>query len=125
LFIVLFLTIIAHFLLDILVSASLLPRILIRLAAIPVLAGVSYEAIKLASRNEDSAFFKIAMLPGLALQKITTKPPTLDQIEVAIAAMQAVAPEEHGGTPEAAPAEAAPSGTPPAEADEAPESPVA
>src|ERR671916_418845 len=91
LFIVLFLTIIAHFLLDILVSAALLPRIGIRLAAIPVLAGISYEAIKLASRNEDSIFFKIAMLPGLALQKITTKPPTLDQIEVAIAAMEAVA----------------------------------
>jgi uncharacterized protein YqhQ len=115
LFIVLFLTIIAHFLLDILVSASLLPRIGIRLAAIPVLAGVSYEAIKLASRNENSIFFKVAMLPGLALQKITTKPPTLDQIEVAIAAMQAVAPEEDGGPPPPAPAEAG----------ETPESPVA
>jgi uncharacterized protein YqhQ len=63
---------------------------LIRLAAIPLLAGVSYEVIKFASRNEDSMLFKIAMLPGLALQKITTKPPSLDQIEVAIAAMQAV-----------------------------------
>jgi uncharacterized protein YqhQ len=115
LFIVLFLTIIAHFLLDILVSASLLPRILIRLAAIPVLAGVSYEAIKLASRNEDSIFFKVAMLPGLALQKITTKPPTLDQIEVAIAAMKAVAPEEEGSAP----------APPPAETGESPESPVA
>lgn len=91
LFIVLFLTIIAHFFLDLFVSASLLPRLAIRLAAIPVLAGISYEAIKLASRNEDSLVFKISMLPGLALQKITTKPPSLDQIEVAIAAMRAVA----------------------------------
>ena len=99
LFIVLFLTIISNFLLDLLVSPSLIPRILIRLAAIPVLAGVSYEAIKLASRNEDSVFFKIVMLPGLALQKITTKPPSLDQIEVAIAAMQAVAPDEDGVPP--------------------------
>jgi uncharacterized protein YqhQ len=126
LFIVLFLTIIAHFLLDILVSASLLPRIGIRLAAIPVLAGISYEAIKLASRNEDSIFFKIAMLPGLALQKITTKPPTLDQIEVAIAAMQAVAPEEDGSLPplpdEPVPTEAQRAGSEPGEA---PESPVA
>jgi uncharacterized protein YqhQ len=81
-----------------------------------VLAGISYEAIKLASRNEDSIFFKIAMLPGLALQKITTKPPTLDQIEVAIAAMQAVAPENEGAEA-AAPAEPEPG--------EAPESPVA
>jgi uncharacterized protein YqhQ len=33
----------------------------------------------------------VSMLPGLALQRITTKPPTLDQIEVAIAAMTTVA----------------------------------
>ena len=92
LFIVLFLTIVAHFFMDLaLAGAGLVPRIAIRIAAIPVLAGISYEAIKLASRNEDSLFFKISMLPGLALQRITTKPPTLDQIEVAIAAMQAVA----------------------------------
>ena len=122
LFIVLFLTIIAHFLLDILVSASLLPRIGIRLAAIPVLAGISYEAIKLASRNEDSIFFRIAMLPGLALQRITMKPPTLDQIEVAIAAMLAVAPEEHGGTGDALPVEP---GEKTPENPETPESPRA
>jgi uncharacterized protein YqhQ len=91
LFIVLFLTLIAHFVLDLLVSADPLPRIALRIGAIPALAGVSYEAIKLASRNEDSLFFRLSMLPGLALQKITTKPPSLDQIEVAIAAMQAVA----------------------------------
>ncbi len=93
LFIVLFLTIIAHFVMDLVLSAALLPRIAIRLAAIPVLAGISYEAIKLASRNEESLFFRISMLPGLALQRITTKPPSLDQIEVAIAAMEAVAPD--------------------------------
>ncbi|HEV3472126.1 MAG TPA: DUF1385 domain-containing protein [Actinomycetota bacterium] len=91
LFIVLFLTILAHLVIDLVVAGPLLPRIGIRLLAIPLLAGISYEAIKLASRNEESLFFRISMLPGLALQRITTKPPTLDQIEVAIAAMQAVA----------------------------------
>jgi uncharacterized protein YqhQ len=91
LFIVLFLTFIAHFLIDIFLPIALIPRILVRLAAVPLLAGISYEAIKLASRNEESLFFRISMLPGLLLQKITTKPPSLDQIEVAIAAMQAVA----------------------------------
>ncbi|MGH2751720.1 MAG: DUF1385 domain-containing protein [Actinomycetota bacterium] len=107
LFIVLFLTIVAHFFMDLaLAGAGLLPRIAIRIAAIPVLAGFSYEAIKLASRNEDSIFFKVSMLPGLALQRITTKPPTLDQIEVAIVAMQAVAadidsPRQPEGGPEA------------------------
>jgi uncharacterized protein YqhQ len=104
LFIVLFFTIIAHFFMDLfLPTTDLIPRILIRLAAIPILAGISYEIIKLASRNEDSLVFRITMLPGLALQRITTKPPTLDQIEVAIAAMQAVAKDiEHPppGAPE-------------------------
>ena len=92
LFIVLFLTILAHLVIDLILSGYGLPiRILVRLMAIPVLAGVSYEVIKLASRNEESLLFRVSMLPGLLLQKITTKPPSLDQIEVAIAAMQAVA----------------------------------
>ncbi len=94
LFIVLFLTFIAHFLLDLLVGGAFLPRLALRLAAVPLLAGISYEAIKLASRREESWIFKVLMLPGLALQRITTKPPSLDQIEVAIAAMQAVAADE-------------------------------
>jgi uncharacterized protein YqhQ len=103
LFIVLFLTILAHFVIDVVVTGGLFLRIIVRLAAIPVLAGLSYEAIKLASRNEDSWVFRITMLPGLALQKITTKPPSLDQIEVAIAAMKAVATSQdvHPQTPEA------------------------
>jgi uncharacterized protein YqhQ len=103
LFIVLFLTILAHFVMDLFLPPALLPRIALRIAAIPVLAGFSYEAIKLASRNEESLFFKASMLPGLALQRITTKPPTLDQIEVAIAAMQAVTRDagETGDAPEA------------------------
>ena len=91
LFIVLFLTILAHFIMDLFLGEAIVPRIAIRLLAIPVLAGISYEAIKLASRNESSLFFRISMMPGLALQRITTKPPSLDQIEVAIAAMRAVA----------------------------------
>jgi len=94
LFIVLFLTILAHFVIDLVVTGSLAARIGVRLSAIPLLAGISYEVIKLASRNEDSLFFRTTMLPGLALQRITTKPPTLDQIEVAIAAMQAVAQDD-------------------------------
>ena len=108
LFIVLFLTILAHLIIDLAVGVPLLPRISIRLAAIPLLAGISYEAIKLASRNEESLFFRVSMLPGLALQRITTKPPSLDQIEVAIAAMEAVAKDIDA-----------------AEAEQAPEAPVA
>jgi uncharacterized protein YqhQ len=103
LFIVLFLTIIAHFVIDILVPGNIFLRLAIRIGAIPILAGVSYEAIKIASRNEDSLGFRITMLPGLALQKITTKPPSLDQIEVAIEAMKAVAPEPQTSGDEDAP----------------------
>ena len=105
LFIVLFLTILAHFVIDLVfIGYPLLVRLAIRLAAIPLLAGFSYEVIKLASRNEDSLFFRISMLPGLALQRITTKPPSHDQIEVAIAAMKAVAEDIEAGGPDAAPA---------------------
>jgi uncharacterized protein YqhQ len=100
LFIVLFLTIIAHFVLDLFVHGLLL-RVIIRILAIPILAGISYEAIKLASKKEDSLAFKISMLPGLALQKITTKPPSLDQIEVAIEAMKAVTTDPAPDTKEA------------------------
>ena len=103
LFIVLFLTILAHFVIDLFIGGPLLPRLAIRLGAIPLLAGFSYEVIKLASRNEDSLLFRISMLPGLALQRITTKPPSYDQIEVAIAAMKAVAEDIEAGGPEAAP----------------------
>ncbi len=112
LFIVLFLTILVHFVMDLFITADLIPRLIIRLAAVPFLAGISYEAIKFASRNEDSKIFHVLMLPGLALQRITTKPPSLDQIEVAIAAMTAVAQDiddpkaaveeqSHEDTPEA------------------------
>ncbi|CAN5771290.1 DUF1385 domain-containing protein [soil metagenome] len=97
LFIVLFLTIVAHFVIDLLVGGPLVPRIGVRMLAIPLLAGVSYEAIRLASRREESVTFKVLMLPGLALQKITTKPPSLEQIEVAIAAMEAVDPAKDAG----------------------------
>jgi uncharacterized protein YqhQ len=91
LFIVLTLTILSYFVIDLFLSAAFLPRLTFRILKIPVLAGLSYEVIKLASRKEESLLFKITMLPGLALQKITTKPPTHDQIEVAIEAMKAVA----------------------------------
>jgi uncharacterized protein YqhQ len=107
LFIVLFLTILAHFAIDVAIVAleadpNIFIRIAIRILAIPVLAGFSYEVIKLASRNERSLFFRVSMMPGLALQRITTKPPTLDQIEVAIEAMKAVAQDEKP-PPQAAP----------------------
>jgi uncharacterized protein YqhQ len=64
--------------------------ILSRVILIPVIAGLAYELIRFAARNMDRRWVQIAMIPGLSLQKLTTREPTLDQIEVAIAALRAV-----------------------------------
>jgi uncharacterized protein YqhQ len=59
-----------------------------RLIAIPVIAGLSYEMLRLGARYTDSRLIRALMTPGLWLQKITTKPPDHEQIEVAIASFQ-------------------------------------
>lgn len=64
-------------------------RILSRLLLLPVIAGLSYELLKWAGRS-DNIVVKILSLPGLYLQKITTKEPDDDQLEVAIASINAV-----------------------------------
>ena len=55
-----------------------------RLALLPVVAGLSYEVIKLAGRSKNSCV-RVLTKPGLWLQKITTREPDDTQIEVAIA----------------------------------------
>ncbi len=67
-------------------------RIGSRLLLLPVVAGVSYEIIKLAGRRPDGVVGFLTK-PGLWLQKLTTREPDLKQMEVAIAAMLAVIPE--------------------------------
>ena len=66
-----------------------LAKVGIRLLLIPVIAGVSYEIIRLAGCSENP-IVKILSAPGLLMQKLTTKEPTDDMIEVAIAAVEAV-----------------------------------
>ena len=61
-----------------------------RLLLIPLVAGASYELIRYAARNMHRRWVATAMKPGLALQKLTTREPTLDQLEVAIASLKAV-----------------------------------
>ncbi|MCQ2553092.1 MAG: DUF1385 domain-containing protein [Clostridia bacterium] len=70
---------------------SLWLRVLSRLIMIPFIAGISYEVLQFTGRH-NSAFVKIMSIPGIALQKVTTREPSLDQLEVAIAAMNAVLP---------------------------------
>ena len=64
-------------------------RVLIRVLLMPVIAGVSYEFIRLAGRSENCVVAFLSK-PGMALQKLTTNEPTEDMVEVAIAAVEAV-----------------------------------
>jgi uncharacterized protein YqhQ len=65
-------------------------RIGSRLLAIPIIAGLAFELLRLGARFHGSPIMRALMAPGLWLQKITTKPPSTDQIEVAIAAFEEV-----------------------------------
>lgn len=64
-------------------------RIVLRLALLPLIAGVSYEFIRLAG-SSDSAFVNLLSRPGMAMQHLTTKEPDDSMIEVAIASVEAV-----------------------------------
>lgn len=69
-------------------------RIGSRLLAIPIIAGLAFELLRLGARYPRSALMRIVMTPGLWLQKITTKPPDDGQIEVAIASFNEVLKRE-------------------------------
>jgi uncharacterized protein YqhQ len=59
-----------------------------RLLLVPVVAGVSYEVLRLTARRRAAPLFAALVFPGLMLQKITTQEPTDDMLEVAIAALE-------------------------------------
>lgn len=67
---------------------SLLFNFLVRIALIPVVAGLSYEIIRLSAKKESGAFFKMITKPGVWLQNVTTKEPDDLQLEVAIHALK-------------------------------------
>jgi len=77
---------------------SILVRIGTRLVLIPFIAGVSYEIIKLTSKRQDNRFVRLFMFPGLMLQRLTTKEPSKDQIQVAIRSLEAVLAMESEAT---------------------------
>lgn len=68
-------------------------RIASRIVLLPVVAGISYEIIRFAGRS-GNRIVQIAILPGLWLQKLTTRQPDDSQVEVAIQALEAVRPAE-------------------------------
>ena len=67
---------------------SLLLNFLIRIALMPVVAGLSYEIIRISAKKESSWFFKLMTRPGVWLQNITTQEPDDQQLEVAIEALK-------------------------------------
>lgn len=68
---------------------ALLNRFAVHFTLLPFVAGASYELLKLSGKTRDNAITRILIRPGLWLQKITTKEPSMDQLEVAIAALEA------------------------------------
>lgn len=70
-------------------TESQILRVVIRIALLPVIAGVSYELIRLAG-SSDHFLIQLLSKPGMALQHLTTKEPTDDMIEVAIRAVEEV-----------------------------------
>jgi len=61
-----------------------------RILGVPLIAGLSFEVIKFAGRNRRKRWVQVLMWPGMQLQKLTTREPDLEQLAVAIAAMEAV-----------------------------------
>lgn len=68
-------------------------NMLVRLALVPLVGGISYEILRFCGRHDQNPICKVFIAPGLGLQKLTTKEPTDSMIEVAIASVQAVIPE--------------------------------
>lgn len=65
-------------------------RVISRIVLIPVIAAIGYEYIKFSARYADNRVLRLLLIPGLALQKLTTRQPTEDQLEVAISALKGV-----------------------------------
>jgi len=61
-----------------------------RIVGVPLIAGISFEVIKFAGRNRRKRWVQTLMWPGMMLQKLTTREPDLEELAVAIAAMEAV-----------------------------------
>ena len=68
---------------------ALAERFILHFSLLPIVAGGSYELLKLSGRTRENKVTRVLIRPGLWLQKITTKEPSMDQLEVAIVALEA------------------------------------
>jgi uncharacterized protein YqhQ len=73
-----------------------------RILLLPVIAGIAYELIRFAGKHQSNTYVMALLAPGLWLQRLTTRQPTLDQIEVSIQALQDVLAREEHAAPDAA-----------------------
>jgi len=87
---ILFVMIVSILIFSLLGRPDFLHRVLYKILLLPVVAGISYEAIRFTGKYSHSKLVQLLSWPGLMLQKITTREPSDDQIEVAIAAMKKV-----------------------------------
>src|SRR4051794_8040297 len=78
-------------------TPNLLAVVVSRIVFLPLIAGLAYELIKLASRHMQRRIVRVLMAPGLALQRLTTREPTLAQLEVAIVALRAAMSDAQRG----------------------------
>ena len=85
-FFVMFVSIILFFFIQV---SNPFAKVALRILLIPVIAGISYELIRLAGRS-NNVFVKLLSVPGMMLQRLTTKEPSKDMVEVAIASVEAV-----------------------------------
>lgn len=79
---------------------SLVLLVLSRLVGIPIVAGLSYEVIRFAGRHKDGVISRVVLWPGLKLQRLTTREPSVEQVEVAIVALVEVLRVDAGGEPD-------------------------
>jgi uncharacterized protein YqhQ len=70
-----------------------------RIAFLPLIAGLAYELIRFAGKHRDNRILLTLLAPGLWLQRLTTREPTLDQLEVSIRALKEVISREGALTP--------------------------
>ena len=74
-------------------------RILSRLALLPVVAGIAYEFLRFSASHQDNALIRLITKPNLALQRLTTREPDMEMLEVAIMAFENVLAFEQSQQP--------------------------
>ncbi|MFQ5759162.1 MAG: DUF1385 domain-containing protein, partial [Candidatus Bathyarchaeia archaeon] len=82
--------IVSILLFSIMPNLGFIPRLAYRVLLIPVIGAISYELLKLSDRYKDSIIMRILTAPGLAFQRLTTREPDDDMMEVAVKAVEEV-----------------------------------